>query len=56
MRYDDAANVWEEGLKRDNTHGKIWRNLSLYYFDKVGNAEKAKECLEKGFQFRLRLT
>lgn len=52
FRYEDAANIWEEGLKRDNTHGKIWRNLSLYYFDKAGNAEKAKVCLENALEYK----
>ena len=52
FRYEDAANIWEEGLKRNGTHGKIWRNLSLYYFDKAGNAEKAKECLENALKYK----
>lgn len=52
FRYEDAAKVWEEGIKRNSTHGKIWRNLSLYYFDKAGNAEKAKECLENALKYK----
>ncbi len=52
FRYEEAANIWEEGIKRDNTHGKIWRNLSLYYFDKAGNAQKAKECLENALKYK----
>ena len=52
FRYEDAANIWEEGLIRDNTHGKIWRNLSLYYFDKAGNPDKAKECLENALKYK----
>ena len=52
FRYEDAANTWEEGLLRDNTHGKIWRNLSLYYFDKAGNPDKAKECLENALKYK----
>ena len=52
FRYEDAANIWEEGIKRDGTHGKIWRNLALYYFDKAGNAEKAKECLENALKYK----
>ena len=52
FRYEDAANIWEEGLTRDNTHGKIWRNLSLYYFDKAGNPDKAKECLENALKYK----
>jgi len=52
FRYEDAANIWEEGLKRNNTHGKIWRNLALYYFDKAGKPEKAKECLENALKYK----
>ncbi len=52
FRYEEARDIWEEGLKRDNTQGKIWRNLSLYYFDKAGNGEKAKECLENALKFK----
>lgn len=52
FRYEDAANIWEEGCKRDNTHGKIWRNLSLYYFDKANQPEKAKACMENALKFK----
>ncbi len=47
FRYRDAAEIWEEGVKRNPTHGKIWRNLALYYFDKAGEPEKAKSAMEK---------
>ena len=52
FRYNEAAEVWEEGLVRNGTHGKIWRNLALYYFDKAGCPEKAKECLEKALTYK----
>lgn len=52
FRYTEAANIWEEGLKRNDAHGKIWRNLSLYYFDKAGDAEKAKVCLENALKYK----
>lgn len=52
FRYKDAADIWEEGIKRDNTHGKIWRNLSLYYFDKAKDAEKALNCLENALKYK----
>ncbi len=52
FRYSDAADIWEEGLKRNPAHGKIWRNLALYYFDKAGNAPKAKECLENALKYK----
>ena len=52
FRYSDAAEIWEEGIKRSNTHAKIWRNLALYYFDKADNAQKAKECLENALKYK----
>ena len=52
FRYEEAAEIWEEGLKCNNTHGKIWRNLALYYFDKAGNADKAKLCLENALKYK----
>ena len=47
FRYQEAAELWEECVRRDHTNGKAWRNLALYWFDKAGNAEKAKQCMEK---------
>lgn len=52
FRYAEAAEIWEQGVNRDNTHGKIWRNLSLYYFDKAGNPQRAKECMENALSFK----
>ncbi|MBO7520255.1 MAG: DUF5107 domain-containing protein, partial [Clostridia bacterium] len=52
FRYDDAADIWNEGLRRNAGHGKIWRNLALYYFDKAGQPEKAKDCLEKAMRYK----
>ncbi len=52
FRYDEAANIWKEGVKRNAKHGKIWRNLALYYFDKAGEPEKAKECLENAMLYK----
>lgn len=52
FRYNEAAKVWEEGIARNNKHGKIWRNLALYYFDKAGEAEKAKTCLENALLYK----
>ncbi len=52
FRYSEAADCFEKCLKIDNTHGKAWRNLSLYYFDKANNASKARECLENALKYR----
>lgn len=52
FRYEDAAECFKDSVAKDKTHGKSWRNLSLYYFDKAGNAEKAKLCMEKALEFK----
>lgn len=54
FRYDEAAELWQKGVKSSNTiaHGKMWRNLALYHFDKAGNPEQAKYCLENAFEYK----
>ncbi|MBQ3055611.1 MAG: DUF5107 domain-containing protein [Oscillospiraceae bacterium] len=52
FRYDEAASLWNEGIRRDKTHGKIWRNLALYYFDKAGDAATAKSCMEQALKYK----
>ena len=52
FRYEEAGDVWEEGLTRDDSHGKIWRNLALYYFDKSGDASRAKLCMENALKYK----
>ena len=41
FRYEEAAESWQEGLRRDGSQGKVWRNLALYWFDKATQPEKA---------------
>ena len=52
FRYTDAATAWEACVANDPTHGKTWRNLALYYFDKANDAQKARTCLEKALEFK----
>lgn len=52
FRYEEAAKVWEEGVRRNPAHGKIWRNLALYYFDKAGEPQKAQDYMEKALEFK----
>ena len=52
FRYADAAKAWESCVACDPTHGKAWRNLSLYYFDKANDAKKARLALEKALEFK----
>lgn len=51
FRYAEAAECWEQSLSKDETNGKAWRNLALYYFDKAKKGEKARTCLENALRF-----
>lgn len=51
-RYEDAAKAWEKSVAICENNGAAWRNLSLYYFDKAGDAEKAKLCMEKALVYK----
>jgi len=52
FRYTDAAKAWENCVANEPSHGKAWRNLSLYYFDKANDAVRARVCLEKALEFK----
>ncbi len=52
FRYEDAAECFNAAVIKDETHGKAWRNLSLYYYDKANKAEKAKYCMEKALEYK----
>lgn len=52
FRYLDAAKAWENCVANNPAHGKAWRNLALYYFDKANDATRARTCLEKALEFK----
>ena len=52
FRYTDAAACWQACVKTDPTHGKAWRNLALYYFDKAGDAASARAALENAMRYK----
>ena len=52
FRYADAAKAWETCVANNPSHGKAWRNLSLYYFDKANDPARARICLEKALEFK----
>ncbi len=52
FRYADAAAQWQSCVALNEAHGKAWRNLSLYYFDKAGEAEKAKDAMENALKYK----
>ena len=48
-QYDTAAAYWQESVQRDPHFPAALRNLSLYYYNKKGDAEAAVCSLEKAF-------
>ncbi len=51
FRYNDAAECFESCVRKNPEHGRAWRNLSLYLFDKAHNGKKALCCMEKALKF-----
>lgn len=52
FRYADAATEWEACVALAPDHGKAWRNLALYYFDKANDAAKARTALENALKYK----
>ncbi|MDE6479547.1 MAG: DUF5107 domain-containing protein [Muribaculaceae bacterium] len=48
-QYDEAQKNWEKALELNPQYPTVWRNLALCYFNKLHNAEKAVEYMEKAF-------
>jgi tetratricopeptide (TPR) repeat protein len=48
-QYSEAIVCWEKSAKLDNQFPTVLRNLSLAYFNKLNQEEKAVEFLEKAF-------
>ncbi|GAB3902643.1 DUF5107 domain-containing protein [Mucilaginibacter boryungensis] len=48
-QYDDAIEMWELSVNRDNSFPTAFRNLGIAYFNKRNNPSKALDCLEKAF-------
>lgn len=52
FRYEEAKEQWENAVARNPKHGKVWRNLAFYYFDKAHQPEKAMEAMKKALQYK----
>ncbi len=52
FRYAEAADCFESCVRKNPEHGRAWRNLSLYLFDKVNDGKKALCCMEKALKLR----
>ena len=48
-QYDDAIACWERSASLDPGFPTVWRNLSLAYFNKRHDPEKARTCMEKAY-------
>ncbi len=48
-QYEDAVACWEKSAGIDGEFPTVWRNLSLAYFNKRGESEKAKRCMELAY-------
>lgn len=49
-QYNNAVACWETSAAIDPNFPTVWRNLSLAYYNKQNNVEKAVETLEKAFK------
>lgn len=52
FRYTEAAECFEGCVRKNPEHGRAWRNLSLYLFDKAHDGKKALCCMEKALEYR----
>ena len=48
-QYDEAIACWEQSVRKDDTFPTVWRNLSLAYFNKRGDRDKARQAMEKAY-------
>ena len=49
LGYEKAIQLWERSSEIDDTFPTVLRNLSIAYFNKRNDSDKAKECLERAF-------
>jgi len=49
-QYERAAQCWTHGLTLDPDFPTNYRNLSIYYFNKEGDRDRAMECISKAFE------
>ncbi|MBQ7885301.1 MAG: DUF5107 domain-containing protein [Clostridia bacterium] len=48
-QYGRATAMWERSSEIDPSFPTVWRNLSLAYYNKQGEAEKARACMERAY-------
>ena len=49
LQYDEAIACWERSAGTDDAFPTVWRNLSLAYFNKRGDKDTARVCMERAY-------
>jgi tetratricopeptide (TPR) repeat protein len=49
LQYEEAKVLWEKSAELDNAFPTVLRNLSLVYYNKYRQPQKAKEAMERAF-------
>ncbi len=48
-QYESAIALWERSAQLEPSFPTVWRNLSLAYFNKRSDRERARECMERAY-------
>lgn len=48
-QYDLAQELWEKSAALDPSYPTVWRNLALVCFNKLGNQQRALQCMERAY-------
>ena len=49
LQWDEALALWEDSARADADFPTVFRNLSLVYYNKCREPQKAREAMEKAF-------
>ena len=49
LQFDLSIDLWEKSMATDDSFPTLLRNLSIAYYNKRDEKEKARKCLEKAF-------
>lgn len=49
-QYDKAIDCWESSAALNPEFAVVWRNLSLAYYNKRGDKDRAKEAMERAYR------
>ncbi|MCR4940228.1 MAG: DUF5107 domain-containing protein [Treponemataceae bacterium] len=49
-QYETAISLWEKSSSLDPSYPTVWRNLSLAYFNKRNDKDRAFDCMKKAYE------